>query len=77
MDNYETLILPTNLQPYADGIMIHYNDVVDHSLTGYSDWTLIPERSVYSYLYKYVYSINTGTELWALGSQTKIVFTTE
>lgn len=70
-----TVVLPVNLQPYVDGIMIKVNDVIDPSLTGYSDWTQISEKSVYPYLYRYVYNINTGTELWSLGSTKKLIFT--
>ncbi len=77
MNTATTLVLPANLAPYVDGIMIGVNDLWDKSLIEHSEWTQIQEKSVYPFLYKYVYSINTGTELWALGSQEKLIFTAE
>lgn len=78
MNNEEnTLVLPVALAPYVDSIMIRTPDPVDKSLTGYSDWTQIEENTTYPYLYRYVYYINTGTQLWALGSMEKKIFTAE
>lgn len=77
MSEITTVLLPVNLRPYSGGIMIKTNDVWDKSLVDYSDWTQVEEGSVYPYLYKYVYSINTGSQLWSLGSQYKLIFTTE
>lgn len=78
MNNDEnTLVLPAALAPYVNSIMIRTPDPVDISLTDYGDWTQIEEGTQYSYLYRYVYYINTGTELWALGSMRKLYFVTE